>query len=109
MGYIYGLILLGLLFIVLHYFTELGFWPKIAALLFIGVLGLFAYLYDQYADRLQTQISSNVQAFRIGETLKCGNKEINSTNYTLSIGTYTFIGKENTPYDGGMVSVSSCR
>jgi L-asparagine transporter-like permease len=108
-GYIYVFILLGLLFIVLHYFTELGFWPKVAAIVFLGGIGVFAYFYNQYSAQQQRKISNNVQAFTIGKTLRCNDKEINSTNYTLSIGTYTFIGKENTPYYGEMVSVSSCR
>ena len=34
--------------------------------------------------------------------------DINNTDYTISIGTYTFIGKKDTPNYGQMISASTC-
>lgn len=109
MGYIYGLIVVGLLFATLHYFTELSHKQKFGISLLLGVFILLAYLYNSYTQTQQHKILKSVRDFENGKTLICDGKEINSTNYTLSVGTYTFIGKENTPYYSDMVSVSACQ
>ncbi|MBU0631446.1 hypothetical protein KKA17_02265 [bacterium] len=109
MGYIYGLIVVGLLFTILHYFTELSSKQKLGVSVLFGVFVLLAYLYNTTSANEQEKILKTVRDFENGKTLTCNNKEINSTFYTLSVGTYTFIGKENTPYYSDMVSASSCR
>ncbi len=109
MGYIYGLIVVGLLFTVLHYFTELHAKQKLGVSILFGVFVLLAYLYNSSSQNEQEKILKTVRDFENGKTISCNKKDINSTNYTLSVGTYTFIGKENTPYYSDMVSVSSCR
>lgn len=109
MGYIYGLIVLGLLFTLLHYFTELNNKQKFAVSALFGVFVLLAYLYNSSSKNEQEKILKTVRDFENGKTLVCNGKDINSTFYTLSVGTYTFIGKENTPYYSDMVSASSCR
>ena len=109
MGYIYGLIVVGLLFVTLHYFTELNHKQKFGISLLLGLLVLFAYLYNSHSQAQQERILKSVRDFENGKTLICAGKEINSTNYTLSVGTYTFIGKKNTPYYSDMVSVSACQ
>ena len=109
MGYVYGLVIVGLLFTLLHYFTELNYKQKIVIPLILGVFVLLAFLYNTHAQNEQERTLKTVRDFENGKTLTCKDKDINATNYTLSVGTYTFIGKENTPYYGDMVSVSSCR
>jgi hypothetical protein len=108
-GYLYALVVIALLFAVLHYFTELTLMHKLSAVVILLVIVAGAYLYNRASTQRQEQIMQNVQRFEIGKNLRCGDKDVNQTNYTLSIGTYTFIGKENTPYYGEMVSVSSCK
>lgn len=109
MGYIYGFIVVGLLFTVLHYFTELTNKQKFGVSALFGIFVLLAYLYNSTSANEQEKILKTVRDFENGKTLTCNAKDINSTNYTLSVGTYTFIGKENTPYYSDMVSASSCR
>jgi hypothetical protein len=46
--------------------------------------------------------------FQQNGTIKCSGVDVNSSIFSLSIGTYTFIGKKETPFYGQMISVSSC-
>ena len=108
MAYIGGLIIVGLFFLALHYFTELTKNQKIiiSASLF-GII-LSAILYNNYMAQEQEKMLNIVTAFNQGKTVTCNGVDVNADNYTLSIGTYTFIGKENTPIYGQMISASSC-
>lgn len=109
MGYLYGVVILILLFAVLHYFTGLNNGQKIIIFITIVAIISFAYLYNSNTKKQQQKILTNVQAFNIGKTLTCTGRDVNLTNYTLSIGTYTFLGKKHTLYYGNMISVSSCK
>ena len=50
-----------------------------------------------------------VNAYNQNQTIECNGVKINSKLYDLSTGTYTFIGRKNTPNAGQMISVSSCK
>ncbi|MDD2358354.1 MAG: hypothetical protein PHX13_10635 [Thiovulaceae bacterium] len=109
MAYLYALVVLALVFGILHYFTELTTRQKGAVALTLAFVIFAGYLYNTHSADEQEKILSVVKDFQNGKTLTCMGKDINSSNYTLSIGTYTFIGKENTPSSGDMVSASSCQ
>lgn len=109
MAYLYALVVLALLFGILHYFTELSFKQKAVVVLTLASAILAGYLYNTHSASEQEKILRVVQDFQNGKMLACQGKDINTTNYTLSVGTYTFIGKENTPASGDMVSASSCQ
>lgn len=108
MAYIAGLVIVGLFFLVLHYFTELTRMQKSVvtgvALLFV----LFALAFNSYADTQRDKMLDVVTKFNQNDTLKCDTLDVNNTNFTLSVGTYTFIGKEKTPFNGQMISASKC-
>ncbi len=108
MAYIAGLVIVGLFFLVLHYFTELTRMQKSVvtgvALLFV----LFALAFNSYADTQRDKMLDVVTKFNQNGTLKCDTLDVNNTNFTLSVGTYTFIGKEKTPFNGQMISASKC-
>lgn len=109
MGYLYALAFLALLFALLHYFTELNGKQKALVIFFLATAILGAYLYNIYANKEQERILQIVRDFQNGKNLTCKGKDVNSSFYTLSVGTYTFIGKENTSANADMVSVSSCQ
>lgn len=115
MAYLYALVVLALLFGILHYYTELSFKQKTVVVLTLATAILAGYLYNTHSASEQEKILRVVQDFQNGKTLTCEvahghkGKDINSSNYTLSIGTYTFIGKENSSSRGDMVSASSCQ
>jgi len=107
-AYIYGLIVVGLLFAAMHYFTELTKKQKIyISLSLLGLITL-AVAYNSYNATEQEKMLRIVTKYEQGKTIHCQGRDINSSTYSLSIGTYTFIGKENTPHYAEMIPVSSC-
>lgn len=108
MAYIAGLVIVGLFFLVLHYFTELNKHQKtiITIVIFSIILGAIAFNINSNAKRYK--MLNAVMKFKQGKTVNCNSIDVNSTNYTISIGTYTFIGKEQTPNYGQMISASTC-
>jgi hypothetical protein len=52
---------------------------------------------------------ATVTAFKQNKTVKCDGIDVNNKLYDLSTGTYTFIGRKNTPNYGQMISASSCK
>ena len=109
MAYIEGLIVAGLFFTVLHYFTELSKSQKIIATALTLAIILTAIAYNTYVNKNQEKMMAVVLKFKQNKNIKCGDIDVNSTNYTLSIGTYTFIGKKGTPNYAQMISASTCQ
>ncbi len=108
MAYIYGLIIVTLLFAALHYFTELGKSQKvlIGAVLLVIILGAVAY--NKYNQSQRDTMLNAIIKYKQGKTVTCNGVDVNSSVYSLSIGTYTFIGKKNTPHYAEMISASTC-
>jgi hypothetical protein len=107
-AYILGLVVVGLLFLSLHYFTELTKSQKmvVTSVVFIVILGAIAF--NSYSSSQRESMLGAVLKFKQSKTITCNGVEVNNTNYTLSIGTYTFIGKRDTPNYGQMISASTC-
>lgn len=108
MAYIAGLVIVGLLFLALHYFTEIETRQKmvISGVVLIVIIGATAY--NIYSSSQRDKMMSAVLKFNQNKTVKCDGVDINNSNYTLSIGTYTFIGKKDTPNYAQMISASKC-
>ena len=108
MAYILGLIIVIILFVILHYFTELSKKQMLitTAIFLSFVLG--AIFYNSMQNNKRDAMLDVVTSFKQDKNITCNENTINSKEYTLSIGTYTFIGKENTPNYGRMISVSEC-
>jgi len=107
-AYIAGLVIVGLLFLALHYFTELTKHQKIIITVVMLSIIFSAIAFNAYSSSQRDKMMNVVTRFKQNKTVKCDGTEVNSSNYTLSIGTYTFIGKKNTPNYGQMISASSC-
>lgn len=108
MAYIAGLIVTALFFVVMHYFTELGKSQKATATAVILTIILSAVAFNAYSESKQEQMMHVVVKYNQGKTVVCKGVDVNNTTYSLSVGTYTFIGLENTPNYGQMISASSC-
>ena len=108
MAYIAGLVIVGLFFLALHYFTEVKKSQKIVITAVILAVVLSAIAFNAYSSSQRDKMMNVVLHFKQSKTVKCNEIDVNNSNYTLSIGTYTFIGKENTPNYGQMISVSTC-
>ncbi|MDT8339404.1 MAG: hypothetical protein RQ763_09405 [Sulfurimonas sp.] len=108
MAYIAGLVVVGLFFLALHYFTELTRSQKTVVTGVVLFIVLFAIAFNKYNDAKTQKMLDAVLKFNQNKTIICEGTEVNKENFTLSIGTYTFIGKENTPNRGQMISASKC-
>ena len=108
MAYTAGLIIAGLFFLALHYFTELTKVQKIGvAAAILGVISS-AIFYNAYQNAQREKMLSIVLKYKQNKTIHCNGEDVNASTYTLSIGTYTFIGRKNTPNYAQMISASSC-
>ncbi len=108
MAYMAGLIIAGLFFLVLHYFTELQKTQKMGVTAVVLGVILSAIFYNTYQNIQQEKMLSVVLKYKQGKNVYCNGEEVNASTHTLSIGTYTFIGKKGTPNYAQMISVSSC-
>lgn len=108
MTYIYGLLIVGLFFAALNYFTDLSHSQKWWIITIVLSILSIAIMFNEYNDSQSKKTLNIAMQFNQNKTIICQDLEINNTNYTLSTGTYTFIGKENTPNYGQMISVSDC-
>jgi len=107
-GYISAILIVLALFGLLHYLTELSKTQKnTITLLLLGFI-LFAWGYNSYQDKKREKMLDLVIKYKQGKTIHCGKYEINASTFSLSTGTYTFIGKEKTPYYAIMVSAYEC-
>ncbi|MDD3475718.1 MAG: hypothetical protein PHI38_02510 [Sulfurimonas sp.] len=108
MAYILGIVVVGFFFLALHYFTEVTSKQKVVITVVALSIVLSAIAFNTYTDKQRDKMMSAVIKFNQNSTIKCDGVDVNSTNFTLSIGTYTFIGKEKTPFYGQMISASKC-
>lgn len=108
MAYIAGLVIAGLFFLALHYFTELTNKQKTLVSIVVLTIVLSAVAFNRYGSSQRDKMLDVVMRFNQHKTVTCSGIEVNDKNYTLSIGTYTFIGKENTPNYAKMISASQC-
>ena len=108
MAYIAGLVVVALFFLALHYFTDLARSQKFTVTGIVLFIVLSAIAFNKYSDTQTQKMLDIVLQYNQNKTVVCEGVEVNKENFTLSIGTYTFIGKENTPYYGQMISASKC-
>lgn len=109
MAYLYGLIIATLFFGVMHFFTELDLKQKALSTLLTLSLVMGALYYNSVQNEKAAHIRDVMLRFNQNITLDCGGLEVNSTNFTLSVGTQTFIGKKESRAPGKMVAASDCR
>ncbi len=108
MTYILGIVVIGLFFLALNYFTDLNHTQKWWVITIILSILSIAVMFNEYNKLNNQKTLDTAMKFHQNKTVICNGVEVNATNYTLSTGTYTFIGKENTPNYGQMISVSQC-
>lgn len=108
MAYIYGLTIVALLFAALHYFTELDRFQKLLIGSTLLIIVLSALTYNKYKEAQREKMLKTIVKYEQGKTISCNGVDVNASLYSLSIGTYTFIGKKNTPHYAEMISAASC-
>jgi len=108
MAYIYGLLVVLLFFGVMHFFTELTLRQKAITTVLLLLFVTAALYYNTLQESKEVHVRDVMLRFNQEKSLSCGTLEVNSTNYTLSVGTQTFIGKRKSAYAGKMVMASEC-
>jgi len=108
MAYIIGFILIAIFFLALHYFTELNILDKFSVIATVLSIIAIAIMFNEYNDKKNTNMMNVVKKFNQNKTVKCEGIDVNNSNYTLSVGTYTFIGKQNSSVRDEMISASDC-
>jgi len=109
MAYIYGVVVVALFFGVMHFFTALNFKEKVTATLLTLIFVMGALYYNAVQDKDAAYVRDVMLRFNQGQSLDCAGEEVNSTNYTLSVGTQTFIGRKESSASGKMVVASDCK
>jgi hypothetical protein len=107
-SYLIGIALVVVFFLFLHLFSEVTKLQKIAfsATLLVVILGAIAY--NQETTKQRDLMMQTIIKFNQNKTVVCDGIDINNTNFSLSIGTYTFIGLKDKPNYGQMISASTC-
>lgn len=109
MAYIFGVILLLVLFVVMHFFTEMRLKQKLYT---IGILALFivgAYLYNYQSEERRLHLEAVMLKFNSGQNIQCSSLDVNNTEFSYSSGTQTFLGKKESKMYGRIISLDSCR
>ena len=108
MAYILGLVVVGLFFLAIKYFTQLSKKQELIVAVIVLSIIFGAIAFNSYSSSQRDQMSNVVLKFKQDKTVHCDGVDVNNSNYTLSVGTYTFIGRKNTPNYAQMISVSTC-
>ena len=108
MAYIAGLIIVGIFILAIKYFLELTKKQEIIISLILVSVILGAIAFNTYSSAQREKMLNVVTKYKQGKTVLCNGEKVNAQSYTLSIGTYTFIGKKDTPNYTQMISASNC-
>ncbi|BCZ19697.1 Putative membrane protein [Helicobacter sp. NHP19-012] len=103
-----GLVLVLLWFLLKDFFGR-GFKQKILVVLFLGTLatGLGIYTYQQ--DLINKEQVALQREFLRGVVLDCNGVKVSQKDFSLVSGTLSFLGKQNTPMQGVLVDLQSCK
>jgi|LGOV01.1.fsa_nt_gb hypothetical protein len=108
MAYIFGLVIVALFFGVMHFYTELNVRQKVIATLLVLSFVMGALFYNNLQSENAEHVRDVMLRYNQGENLQCGDLDVTKTNFSLSVGTQTFIGRQESSYAGKMVSASDC-
>ena len=84
MAYIFGIIVLLLLFVVLHFFTEISAKQKSITVGILALLIAGAYGYNYMSEQERLHVEHVILEFKQHKTLKCDGIDVNSTLFSYS-------------------------
>ncbi len=109
MAYLFGIILLLILFVVLHFFTEISTKQKVGVVLVLGVLILGAYWYNLGNEKRRLHLETVLLEFMHGKNISCSGMDINNSEFSYSSGTQTFIALKESNMYGRLISLDTCQ
>jgi len=109
MAYIFGIILLVLLFVVLHFFTEIALKQKLTVTGILALLILGAYLFNKNNENRRLHLEGRLLEFTHGKTIVCDGIDVNNSEFSYSSGTQTLLGKKESKMFGRIISLDQCQ
>jgi len=109
MSYLYIVAVLGLLYAVLHFFTEMGHREKLAVTGMLLLIVGGAVAYNRSVNAQQDHVRAVILKFNQHQWLECNGIEVSDKAFTLSVGTQSFIAKEGTAHAGQIINAAGCR
>ncbi len=109
MAYIAGIVLLILLVIVLHHFTELRVKEKAGVVVVLSLFILGAYLFNQHSESRRVHLETVLLDFTNGKNIVCDGIDVNNSKFSYSSGTQTFLGKKESSMFGRIISLDQCQ
>lgn len=108
MNYLYIVAVIGLLYLAMHYFTEMAQRQKLGVIALLLVIVAAAALYNRSVTRDQAYVRQMILNFNQHFTLECNGVEVSDKAFTLSVGTQSFIGNEGTEHAGEIYPAAEC-
>ena len=108
MAYILGLVVVALFFGVMHFFTELNVKQKITATLLVLAFVMGALFYNNLQKTNAEHVRDVMLRYNQDKNIRCGDLDVTKINFSLSVGTQTFIGRQESTHAGKMVAASEC-
>ena len=109
MSYLFGVLVIILFFSVLHYFTALDHKQKaLVTLIMVAIIGA-AIVFNEHSDAQSRHVADIELKYRQDKNVACEEIVVNRKNFSYSVGTRTFIGREGTEHFNRMISASQCR
>lgn len=108
MAYLFGLLVVALFFGVMHFFTELNVKQKLVATLLFLAFVMGALFYNTLQNNNAAHVRDVMLRYNQEQTLQCSGLEVSKADFSLSVGTQTFIGRPESRHAGKMVTASEC-
>lgn len=108
MAYIFGILIVALFFGVMHFFTELNVKQKLVATLLLLAFVMGALFYNNLQNDNAAHLRDVMLRYNQDQILQCSNLAVSKADFSLSVGTQTFIGRPESKHAGKMVTASEC-
>ncbi|RDU57452.1 hypothetical protein [Helicobacter sp. MIT 99-5507] len=95
----------ALYFIIKDNFTKRN---KVIVSILIVILLITIGIYTTIQDNNNKKDIELISAFMRGETIKCGDIDINSDKFNFTNPTLSFIGKKDTEFYGKIIFIKQC-
>lgn len=109
MAYLSGIVILILLFVVLHRFTEISLQQKIGVVSLLAVLIFGAYWFNHESEKRRLHLESVLLEFNHGNKISCNGLDVNNSEFSYSSGTQTFLGLKEKKTYGRIISLDQCQ
>jgi len=92
----------------MHFYTELDAKQKVGATVVAGGLIMSAIFFNYVQTQKSEHVREIMRHFNQGKSIVCNEIKVSNKNFSLSVGTQTFIGLKEGAHAGKMLSASGC-